>query len=394
MRSLAVFFLASGLALGLLAAGSTAPRAADNKAAKPGGGDPVKFDTADQVQLQGTYYAPPGGGNKKAPCALLLHKIESGDSSKDGWDQLARDLQKAGYAVLTFDFRGHGNSTSVGPGFWGDQSTTLLAALTNFNRSSCKERINPKQPKETIGIKDFNKGYWITLVNDVQAAKLFLDRKNDSGECNSANLTLIGAEDGASIGALWLYADLNLWRVTMSDYLGHPIRLAQNPEGKDVAACVWLSISPKIGSTGGSVQRLLEYAGKERKIPMAFVCGEKNKQDPVARFTESCYNAVKPAKDSKAAKLTGEMLIKDSSLAGSALLGDQVKVDGKTTTREWIVDKYLKAVRGETVAPPWEEREIEKTAFAWTLPGTRVPLPAKQAMDKSLGPVPLTFFRY
>lgn len=392
MRSLAVLLLTSALAVGLLVAGSAAPRAADNKAGKAGGGEPVKFDTADQVQLQGLYYAPTGTRTKKAPCALLLHKIESGDSSKDGWDQLARDLQKAGYAVLTFDFRGHGNSTTVGPGFWGDRSSPALLALTEFNLRSCKERINPKQPKETISIKDFNKGYWPVLVNDVQAAKLFLDRKNDGGECNSANLTLIGAEDGASIGALWLYAYLNLYRVTGTNYLGQPVRLAQTPEGKDVAACVWLTISPRIGTANANVLNWIQYAGKEKKVPMAFICGEKKERDPSVLFTEKCYHAVEPSKDSKGTKLTGKMLIKDSSLAGNQLLGDQVTIDSKMTAREWIVDKYLKAVRNETVAPPWEEREIEKTAFAWTLPGSRLPVPAKDMKDKSLGPVPLNLF--
>src|SRR5712691_7734061 len=68
----------------------------------------VKFETVDSVDLKGTYW--PSTKGKKAPVAILLHKI--GGKSKDaGWSDLAEDLQKAGFAVLAFDFRGHGEST-------------------------------------------------------------------------------------------------------------------------------------------------------------------------------------------------------------------------------------------------------------------------------------------
>ncbi len=374
-----------GLAVGLLVGGPPAARAADDKKAAPGDTSTrVKFMTIDQVELHGNYYRPGDGGGKKAPCAILLHKIES-DSTRDGWDQLARDLQKAGYAVLTFDFRGHGDSTAVGPGFWNDRSSPALAALTEFNVRSCKTKVDLKKPRETISIKDFNKGYYPALVNDVAAAKALLDRHNDDGECNSQNLVLIGAEDGATVGALWMYADLSLYRI----YPGYPSQRAPNPEGKDVAACVWLSISPQLGSYRPSVKNWLEAAGKERKVPMAFLCGEK---DPTVSFTRSCYQAVKPTKGTKAAKLTGEILVKDSKLAGNALLGDDVTVEGKVPSREWIVNQYLKAVRDEQTAPEWALREIDKTAFVWISPASGLSLPAKSALEKTLGPIHLAPF--
>jgi hypothetical protein len=417
MRSVSFPPLVLAVAFGLLAAFPSPPRAVADRNAGAGKSDDgktekVKFDTVDQVELHGTFYQPAGGPSKKAPCALLLHKIES-DSSKDGWDQLARDLSKAGYAVLSFDFRGHGESTAVGPNFWGDRSTAALTYLTAENVRQYKTRIDPSRPKDTISIKDFQKSYYPILVNDIAAAKGFLDRKNDSGECNSANLTLIGAEDGATLGALWMYTELNLFKVTqINQFTGAPLRLATTPEGKDVAACVWLSISPSLGSRPALVSSWLGHAGKERKIPMAFLCGEK---DSSVSFTRSCYQAVKPSggggsklsgeiriDDSKYAQIqgfkvprsgfTGEILFKESSLKGSQLLGDHVNIDSNTTAREWIVSKYLKAVRDEQVAPAWDERDVEKTAYAWSIPGRTIPVPAKSANDKNMGPVPVGYF--
>jgi pimeloyl-ACP methyl ester carboxylesterase len=394
MRFLSFSTLVLALALGLLLAGPAATRAADkdNKAGDKDADKPekVKFDTVDGVELHGDYYAPGSGVSKKAPCVLLLHKINS-DRTKDGWEKLARDLQKAGYAVLIFDFRGHGDSTAVSPNFWFD-TTPALAWQTRFNRDQYRLSVSRDKPKEAIGIKDFKPSYYPALVNDIAAAKFFLDRRNASGECNSNNLILIGAEDGATLGALWMASELSLYRVTAFNPLtALPMQLATTPEGKEISAAVWLSISPRLGSYTVSVSSWLQYAGKEHKIPMAFIVGEK---DTAASFTRTCFTAVKPPPDSKASKLTGECVIKDSKLAGNALLGDKVNVPekfGGGTTRKWIVDSYLKAIKDEQVAPAWEDRDIEKTPFAWRLPGSRAAIMAKHPNDKSFAPVPPSF---
>src|SRR5947209_2474990 len=81
----------------------------------------VQFDTADKVELHGTFYAP---AKPRAPCVILLHKI-GGNRDEHGWDQLAQVLQKE-YAVLRFDFRGHGDSTNVAPEFWRNASNSMI----------------------------------------------------------------------------------------------------------------------------------------------------------------------------------------------------------------------------------------------------------------------------
>src|SRR5437899_238296 len=126
MRSLPLARLLLGLCLCLgLAVSLSAVRAADDKAKDDTkktneNQDRVKFNTVDGVELHGVFYTSDRG--KKAPCVMILPKIGS-NSSQEGWDQLATDLQKAGYAVLLFDYRGHGDSTNVDPGFWGDNTT-------------------------------------------------------------------------------------------------------------------------------------------------------------------------------------------------------------------------------------------------------------------------------
>ena len=72
----------------------------------------VKIVTADGVKLNANFYP---SEKKNAPTVLMLHPIGDGKSSKaPEWKSLADALQKGGYAVLTFDFRGHGDSTTIG----------------------------------------------------------------------------------------------------------------------------------------------------------------------------------------------------------------------------------------------------------------------------------------
>ncbi len=357
MRPFTLAGLALGLALGLAFAVPPRARAAD----RAGDDDKVKFETVDLVELHGVWY--PAKQGKKAPCVLLLHKIK-GKSTEDGWDALAKDLQTAGYAVLSFDFRGHGDSTAVSPGFWKEQ----------FNLSNLKTPMNPNKPKETININDFGAGYYPALINDIAAAKQFLDRKNDGGECNSRNLILIGAEDGATLGAMWMYSELYRHRVV------GPVKFAPTPEGKDVVGCVWLSISPRVGSFSPPLRDWIKYAGEDKKVPMAFVYGEKDTTN--ANVANSLYELIKPDKDAKV-KLTGKKPIEKTALVGAGLLTD--KADG----RKWIVDTYVKSIKDEKVLEPWEEHDFEKSAYVWSFPNAVQPMQAKLPGEKVLYPIPL-----
>ena len=116
----------------------------------------IKFKTVDGVTIKGNYYP---GENTNAPTVMLLHNLNE-NRKKKNWLNLAVELQKKGYAVLTFDFRGHGESTAVEPEvFW---SKPYLF----FNQYVKKgQEIDNK----------FDKRYLPALVNDIAAAKSYLD---------------------------------------------------------------------------------------------------------------------------------------------------------------------------------------------------------------------------
>src|SRR5262249_36781497 len=99
------------LALCLLAGSLLALTPRTARAQGPGAApEAVTLLTADQVELQAHYY--PSNKGKTAPVVLLLHALDE-DSKKAEWTSLAKALQAKGYAVLRFDFRGHGDSTNI-----------------------------------------------------------------------------------------------------------------------------------------------------------------------------------------------------------------------------------------------------------------------------------------
>ncbi len=65
---------------------------------------PVTFTTADGISLVGTYFEPAQGN---APGVILVHMVAG---QRADWDSLAAALQDRGFAILTFDLRGHGES--------------------------------------------------------------------------------------------------------------------------------------------------------------------------------------------------------------------------------------------------------------------------------------------
>jgi alpha-beta hydrolase superfamily lysophospholipase len=127
----------------------------------------LKVTTFDGTQLAVVYY--PSKLGTSAPVLLLIH--EKGRSSKDFEEpitelkgkNLAEHFQSEGYAVISFDFRGHGAN-----------------------------------PRRALGAKD-----WRSMMEDLQAIyQLLLDR-NNRGELNLAKFGVIALGEGANLAAAW-----------------------------------------------------------------------------------------------------------------------------------------------------------------------------------------------
>ena len=322
------------LILALLAVPSAAP-AQGKKDKETVKGDTVRITTVDGVELIGKFYA---SAAKTAPTVLILHALGE-DSKKKGYQELAATLQK-NYCVMTFDFRGHGESKSI------DRDTFWRVPQ---NMSGVKG--GPKS--DTIEYKDFAKAYYPYLINDIAAVKGFLDRKNDLGVCNTSSFIVIGAETGATLGAIWLNSEWSLYKMEMVGMFGQ-LKPATRPEGKDTIAAIWLSISPTLGTRTVSLSGTLDVAARQNATPMLFFYGkEDSKGASVAKLLE---RAIKGTKDDSKFKYTGSVGV-DSQLKGQGLV-----LESLGTSK--AIDDYLKNVVAEK-GNEWTERDFRKTMYAW-----------------------------
>jgi pimeloyl-ACP methyl ester carboxylesterase len=289
----------------------------------------AKFDSVDGVELHGTFYP---GRKPKTPAVLILHRY-GGDHQ--GWENLAEKLQDKGFAVLAFDFRGHGESTKISPEFW------KVSANSNLIQGA-------KQNRKTIRFGDFKRSYMPMLANDITAAKRYLDNKNDASECNTSNLILVGAEEGAALGCLWMNEEWDHWpRIKNFNNVWY-----KDPQGKwfgeDIAAAIW--ISPTASLDRKSVGPWLEKKEIREKTPMVFYA---SKEDPTGAAAAS--QLFEDLKKRNKLDLSFLQLVKAGKARGVDLVNNKdlkVPVD---------IGKYLEKVIDKRGVNAWRTREKEKS---------------------------------
>lgn len=335
----------------------------------------VSFKTHDGVQLSGTLY--PNSAGKRDATVLMLHNFDlkkGGSSQQEGWSTLASTLQTQGYVVLTFDFRGFGESKAVNAQtFW-----------SHKHNNTYIRRRGARLP-ESIDHKDFTNVYARYLVNDIAAAKVYLDRLNDNREANTSSLIVLGAGEGATLGALWMANETRRARDRNKNPLliGVPPDLAE-PESNDLAAGIWLSPSPTLAGFNVPVGRWIGDAGKTKKVPMAFVFGKNDARGD--QFARTLERYIKPsAAKSKEFPLTGVKPIADTKLAAEKLLQSDLE------TEKWIIG-YVNQVMGERGAKVRTDRKPDEHAYWYIDLKTGRPLRLNKKAGEEVPPVDLTLF--
>jgi len=348
MQSLSRTILLLGL-VALVAAGLPGSSALGQGAKKAKGETKdVSFKSYDGVELKGTLYPNPSG--KRDAVVLILHDFDAkkGGISRKDWPTLARALQEDGYVVLSFDFRGFGESTSVDEKFWNTRKFPQ-------NGPGYIIRRGAKLPETINAQRDFRAPYYPYLVNDIAAAKAYLDRLNDQKGCNTSSTIVIGAGKGATLGAMWMANECRRKKDKNSGagVIGLPL-LLDAPESKDLACGVWLSISPYIGKNVRSSLKnwLVEATGPPNKIPMGFAYGAKDTMSDT--LSNEMYKAIKGS--GKVKVRVSRAPIKGTSLAGSKLLESNLS----TVTD---IKKYLNSVMQDRGTKEQRDREVEKKAF-------------------------------
>ncbi|HZZ80084.1 MAG TPA: hypothetical protein VFE62_16340 [Gemmataceae bacterium] len=299
----------------------------------------VRLPTTDGVTLRGEFHP----GTKKSACVLLLHDLGEERHEKQ-WQGFAKMLAAQGFAVLQFDFRGQGRSTEVEPEvFW---SNSYAA-----NRRLVKNSGN----KEEIAFQSFSSSYHPYLINDIAAAKAFLDRKNDAGLCNSGNLIVISSGRSGALAAGWINAEMHRFRRLPQDFFGAPLQLAETPEGVHVLCALFIDLTPNVGKSKLSLSSTLRAAAG-RKVPFVFFHG---RDDAAARsVAKETEKAINPGGKNE---LTGVTAIPGEKLSD---------VENRILTDKGLekdIVRYLKQVQDER-GREWEEQDTRDTTYFWRNP--------------------------
>jgi pimeloyl-ACP methyl ester carboxylesterase len=333
---------ALALAVALLVAGPT-PGLAQKK--RPDA-QSVVIPTADGARLAATLYPNPGG--RRDAVVVFLHHFDArkgGSSADAGWFDLAAELVADGYVVLAFDFRGFGDSQEVdAKRFWSQP----------HNRTHLTRRPDRGVAPDLIRHDLFKASYFPYLVNDVAAVKAYLDRENDARRLNSANVILIGAGDGATVGALWLAHEARRRRSLAA---GKRLVRLGDPEVNHVTAAVWLAPTPAIGSRPVNPAVWCEEAGLHHRVPMAFVHGQHD--GPGENLAIRLLRTVRPG----GPRMPGMQNTCREAIAGTALRGAAL-LDRDLGTVDFL-KTYLAAALNQR-RQPWALKNHDTSAYYYT----------------------------
>jgi pimeloyl-ACP methyl ester carboxylesterase len=312
--------------------------------------EPVSFSTVDGITIRGKFYRGP----KAAPVVILLHNVGGSETSNHpNWIALAKELQ-SDFAVLTFDFRGHGNSTAVDPQLFLRNVADKKAVPNTFNLTTT-----------ALDIKSINKLSYPILCNDIAAAKSYLERtKNDLGECNTQNIFVVGAEQGATLGAIWANSEYYRYRCDIPAN-GLP-RYANSPEGKYFSGFMWLSLSPKLGDRTLNVAALSSMPARFNAAPFCLFGKGDTKGRDLAKSIEKTTSAVKKSTLPVPVPVGGD----ENKLVGVELLTPSLKVGSE-------IHKQLKAIAEKVSDREWEKRDFVKTLSGWKLTPNGQPVHAR-----------------
>jgi pimeloyl-ACP methyl ester carboxylesterase len=278
VRSSALAWLAISLLAGSLAFAQAKTKEEEEKDKIP---DPenITVETSDDVPIKATYYA--SRLKKKAVPIIMLHGWKG---NRGEFHVMASHLQKQGYAVISPDLRGHGQSLKY---------KTANGDTEEFNLEKMK---GPDLEK---------------MVLDVEAVKKFLVERNNAGELNIEALCVVGADLGCSIAMMWSAAD---WNVRS---------LPSIKQGQDVKAMILLS--PVESFKGVTTRGPMGHAVVRGKLSTLICVGKEDAKalgDAKRIHTAMLkFHGKPPTEEKEAAKKQDLFMVEDAtSLQGTGLL--------------------------------------------------------------------------
>lgn len=307
------------------------------------------LETDDGVLLSINYWSPADAG-KTTPVVVLLHM--RGKSQLD-WFPLAKELRDNGVAVVTFDFRGHGDSRAVNPEIYDDPVTVERREQERRIRNAQGLRVvapgsrersrqdSARRPDTIDQAEEFRSGrhFGSFLARDIQAVKRFLIHQNNAGRLNIRRLGLVAAGEGCSVAMVWL----DEWEYR------DPIRTGHVRQGGDLGALVL--VNPIWNYSG--LKAPVSFGEGSDALPILLISGDKGKsQSDAARFAKLMRIPL-PSDTGSRFRPDSVWLKIDSALAGTDLVqAPEFQLTGQ-------IRDFLRGRLTADVRQGWEKRSLD-----------------------------------
>jgi len=268
------------------------PVAPAKKDANPKGGkdDPrdhsVSFATSDGLALNG-YWFQGNAIDKQRPDAVMMFPAP-GNKVNDTWLGLAKELSTKNFSVLLFDWRGCGLNAPDTAG------SRIFENSTNFWNETYNQ-VLLKDARRTIDDKGLdyrsiagrNKGamyYSDFMLNDLMAARFYLDKQNDNGKCNTNRVWIVTEKAGGPLALGFIATEFS--RNTIYNPKSTPLEGVQfKAAGKDYVGLTCLSYGGSTGTASAAWRNGLTNLGTQardeahdhlaRRLAMVMVYGKK-----------------------------------------------------------------------------------------------------------------------
>ena len=294
----------------------------------------VQFSTADGLSLEGRLW--PVRRPKEANTVLLLPDARRGGGMSGTMIQVALTLQKEGYSVFAFDFRGQGDNrlrdAGIPNAFYGScPANALLQKNLAKGRRTAASRAKPPLEKLPAWYRPW-------LVQDVIAARCFLDAMHDNAEVNSQNLIVVAIGEGGLIAPLWLSTET--FRTN-----GFP---NATPASQDVRALLLVGVPP-FAAPWSSKNTHLAVLAKSEALP------------PVQAIADSAGNGAGPPL-AKLMRPKGVAANTTTTAKGKqpAYGHDLLALDGMA---KLVVETVGKMPKGAW--RPWADRNFARSSYRW-----------------------------
>lgn len=264
--------------------------------------------TRDNVNIHITYFKSSMGS--ESPVIILLHMK---DGNRFVWQNgFAERLQAAGYAVITVDLRGHGESKG---GFAGVPAANKKGGKKG-GRSVESTELRPAD-------------YVNMVAEDLEAVKKFIFDEHQAENLNMNKIGIVGPEMGASIAA---YFALDDWykRPYPDGQIGY-----RTPRGQDVRALVLAS--PQNNVPGLPISKpLTDLRNPQWGVAFLVCVGKKDTQD--RGLAKKLYTQLTAFPKSEERMYFEEY---NSKLRGTELLGKNLRFEEHMLA---FFDKTLKGL--------------------------------------------------